>query len=243
WYLSSETFLEVARIAPAADFGQPIEAGRTYFLDFRPVSGLMIPYRIEKEYGIRFRSYDVDSVEVNPELTADTFSFPRPEAMADLPVRPGAWRVDVEWPTPRPGAPWAKTTTSAMIEELFHGALLEAELTFDQAGDIRRLRHTWSHDRFRNTYLETVFDNLTFRHTLLEGALTDGTLVTSTLDTGTVLDLGGQQLHLRQATSRTDTEGFQILQETSADGGETWQEALRLTFTPSTTATDEPEGR
>lgn len=236
WYLDKTTFLEVARIAPAADFGRPVETGRTYFLDFRPVEGLMLPHRIEKEYSIRFRSYDVETVEVNPELGPGAFSLPRSAAMAALAPLAGEWEVKIEWPT-RPGAPWAEATTTATVKEDFHGALLVADLSFERGGQPRRLRHTWSYDRFRELYLETVFDSFTLRHNLLEGTMDDGKLITSTLETGTVFDVGGGETHTRHTTSDIGPDGFEILRETTTDGGETWTENLRLTFSRPSGAT------
>lgn len=229
WYLDKETFLEVARIAPASDFGRPIETGRTYFMDFRPVEGLMLPHRIEKEYSTRFRSYDLATVEVNPPLEAESFQLPLSNAMAALAPLAGDWQVRMEWAT-RPGAPWGEAVTTASVEEAFHGGLLRMELSFVQAGQPRKIFHTWSYDRFREVYLETAFDSFSFRHSLMEGTMEDGRLVTSSIDSGTFLETRGQKIHTRRTTSGIGPDGFEVLREISTDGGESWQENLRMTF-------------
>lgn len=229
WYLDKNTFLEVARIAPAADFGRPIENGRTYFLDFRPVEGLMIPHRIEKEFGTRFRSYDLETVEINPDLDSASFRLPRSSAMAALAPLAGNWNVQVEWER-RPGAPWGEAATAAEIEEAFHGALLRTEFSYVRDGQPLTVARTWSYDRFRELYLETSFDNFSFRQNLLEGTMEDGKLVTTSLEPGTFLGIGGQEIHTRQTTHEIGAGGFEILQEVSTDGGETWRENLRMTF-------------
>ena len=190
---------------------------------------MVLPHRIEKEFSTRFRSYDIDSVEVNPDVDAEGFRLPRSSAMEALAPLAGEWEVQVEWAT-RPGAPWGEAITSATVEETFHGGLLQTELSFVHGGQPRAVFHTWSYDRFRKLYLETSFDSFSFRHNLMEGTLEKGRLVTSSIDSGTFLEAGGQQIHTRQTTSDMSSDGFKILREISTDGGESWQENLRLTF-------------
>lgn len=76
WYLDVKTFLEVARFARTTDLGQEMD-GWTYFSDFRPVEGLVIPHRLDREHGIRHEAFDLEKVQINPEI--DPARFRKPE--------------------------------------------------------------------------------------------------------------------------------------------------------------------
>ena len=49
---------------------------RAYFSDFRTVDGLVIPHRIEREYGARHTVTKVEKVRLNPELEDGVFAMP-----------------------------------------------------------------------------------------------------------------------------------------------------------------------
>jgi hypothetical protein len=49
---------------------------RAYFSDFRTVEGLVIPHRIEKEYGARQTVTKVERIRVNPEMEDRVFAIP-----------------------------------------------------------------------------------------------------------------------------------------------------------------------
>lgn len=230
WYVSAETFLEFARIAPTEDFGRPIETGRTYFMDFREVEGLLIPHRIEKEYGIRHRVYDVTEVELNPEIPEQRFRFELSPAMAALAPMAGTFDVKLEW-LRRPGRPWGAGTAEAVIEKDFHGALLTSDLSVVQDGQTQDLRFTWSWDRYRKLYLVTFFDGFTFRQDLLQGTMRDGALTVSDEATGTARVEGDREVLTRLTFQEIAEEGFKMVGETSRDGGTTWTEDQRWTFT------------
>lgn len=80
WHLDPKSFLEIAIDAKTFDFSQRREemAERSFFSDFRLLEGLVIPHRIEKEYGARHTVLAVDRVQLNPPLTAGEFSAPSP---------------------------------------------------------------------------------------------------------------------------------------------------------------------
>ncbi len=234
WYVSTETFLEVARVALGADFGSPVDEARTYFFDFRKVGGLVIPHRIEKEYSIRHRLWEVAKVEIDPAIPAERFRFERSAAMQALAGLVGDWTVKIE-SRPFPRAPWSETATTATITEAFFGALLETTFSFDGGGRQQVVRNTWTHDRANGTYLETVFDNQSFTPDLLRGQLADGKLVVSNLETGTAAVAGGQTFHSRVTTSELQPDSFKRTIESSSDGGATWNETQRFTFTRKAT--------
>ncbi|MFP5284314.1 MAG: PQQ-binding-like beta-propeller repeat protein [Thermoanaerobaculia bacterium] len=80
WHLDPRTYLEVAVDSKVFDYSQlPQEMQeRAYLSDFRTVDGLVIPYRIEKEYGARHTVTRVEKVRVNPEVEDRVFAMPVP---------------------------------------------------------------------------------------------------------------------------------------------------------------------
>ncbi len=230
WYLSSKTFLEFARVAPAADFGTLIEEGRTYYLDFRSVDGLMIPHHVEREYGARLRIFEIETVTLNPNLGEGFSEIELPGAMADLASLAGDWNVKVETRS-HPRSPWLETTTSSTIEAKFHGALLEETLRYDLGGRVQETFHLRSYDRSMEVVSETFFDNSTLHRNVLQGQLADGQLAVTNLETATALGSGEDLTHDRHTTYEILPDSFKIRGETSTNGGKKWTENLRLTYT------------
>ncbi len=78
WHLDPRTYLEVAVDSKVFDYSQlPQEMQeRAYFSDFRTVEGLVIPHRIEKEYGARHTVTKVEKIRVNPEVEDGVFAMP-----------------------------------------------------------------------------------------------------------------------------------------------------------------------
>lgn len=78
WHLDPRTYLEVAVDSKVFDYSQlPQEMQeRAYFSDFRTVDGLVIPHRIEREYGARHTVTKVEKIRVNPELEDKVFAMP-----------------------------------------------------------------------------------------------------------------------------------------------------------------------
>ncbi|HEX7181309.1 MAG TPA: PQQ-binding-like beta-propeller repeat protein [Thermoanaerobaculia bacterium] len=78
WHLGPRTYLEVAVDSKVFDYSQlPQEMQeRAYFSDFRTVDGLVIPHRIEKEYGARHTVTVVEKIRVNPEVEDGVFAMP-----------------------------------------------------------------------------------------------------------------------------------------------------------------------
>jgi outer membrane protein assembly factor BamB len=85
WHLDPRTYLEVAVDSKVFDYSQmPQEMQeRAYFSDFRTVGGLVIPHRIEKEYGARQTVTKIEKIRVNPEVEDGVFAMPaRPTGTA-----------------------------------------------------------------------------------------------------------------------------------------------------------------
>jgi hypothetical protein len=78
WHLDPRTYLEVAVDSKVFDYSQTSEAmqERAWFSDFRTVDGLVIPHRIEREYGARHTVTKVERIRVNPEVEDGVFAMP-----------------------------------------------------------------------------------------------------------------------------------------------------------------------
>jgi outer membrane protein assembly factor BamB len=78
WHLDPRTYLEVAVDSKVFDYSQlPQEMQeRAYFSDFRTVDGLVIPHRVEKEYGARHTLTVAEKVRVNPGVADGVFAMP-----------------------------------------------------------------------------------------------------------------------------------------------------------------------
>ena len=78
WHLDPRTYLEIAVDSKVFDYSQlPQEMQeRAWFSDFRTVDGLVIPHRIEKEYGARHTVTRVERIRVNPEVEDGVFAMP-----------------------------------------------------------------------------------------------------------------------------------------------------------------------
>ena len=82
WHLDPRTYLEIAVDSRVFDGSQVVQEmqERAYFSDFRTVEGLVIPHRIEKEYGARHTVTEVERIRVNPELEDGVFAMPATSA-------------------------------------------------------------------------------------------------------------------------------------------------------------------
>jgi outer membrane protein assembly factor BamB len=78
WHLDPETGLEltVDDIVVDATQGPGSFNRRTFFGDFRPVEGLVLPHRVSMEFGARLEEIEVERVEVLPELPAAAVARP-----------------------------------------------------------------------------------------------------------------------------------------------------------------------
>ncbi len=80
WYLDAETSLEVAVDSQVNDYTQsavPMRQ-RVFFDDFREVGGLVIPFRIDYEFGHRLESMMVEQAFVDSTIDPATFRLETP---------------------------------------------------------------------------------------------------------------------------------------------------------------------
>lgn len=76
WFLDTQTFLEAAQILHVDDGETKLEFP-TYFLDHKPVDGVMIPHRIENEIDEDLRTLLIRKVEFNVPLDDALFRMPQ----------------------------------------------------------------------------------------------------------------------------------------------------------------------
>ena len=230
WFLDAESHLEAGKLGPAHDFGHPAEA-RTWFDDFRPVAGVMIPHVVESEYFIRHRKLVIEAVEANPELPADLFAMPPLAAMAKLAPMAGEWNVAVEF-KPFPRAPWQEQgATTATVVPIHGGAALQEEIETSVAGRTTRALVTWSWDRFAERYRVTVLDDYTSHLNVFEGTPgEDGQLAVTNAATGTRRVSEGEPVTERIVLSVPAADGFTVEYQSTPDGGETWVGSVRLSY-------------
>jgi outer membrane protein assembly factor BamB len=87
WHLDPKTGLEVAVDSKLMDYTQPVSemTQRAYFSDFKTVDGLVIPHRIEKEYGARATLMVIEKVKLDPPLDDAVFAMPAAVPKAPAP--------------------------------------------------------------------------------------------------------------------------------------------------------------
>lgn len=75
WYISAETFLVAGMSGITYDFGIKNNLD-VFFSDYRDIDGVMLPFLVESEYGIRYRILEVDKIELNTTLESNVFVMP-----------------------------------------------------------------------------------------------------------------------------------------------------------------------
>ncbi|MGH9868974.1 MAG: DUF1579 family protein [Candidatus Polarisedimenticolia bacterium] len=183
WYLDPATGLEIARVATTSDFGEIVEK-RWYFSDFRKAGSLVLPHRIETEYGSRNEVLEVKEVRVNPAIDSARFTQPLPEGMDVLAGLAGDWNMTIETRA-FPRAPWQPHQASSVIKTRLANGLLEESYSHVDQGQAIDVLRTWSYDRFHKTYRVTQADSIAFQQIVLQGEMKEGRLVLSNETTGT----------------------------------------------------------
>jgi outer membrane lipoprotein-sorting protein len=77
WFINAETFLVVSMTGYTYDFGKKCKL-ETFFSDYRKVEGLILPFLIESEYSTRYRTWEVDKIELNTTFKSMVFEMPDP---------------------------------------------------------------------------------------------------------------------------------------------------------------------
>ncbi len=191
WYLDTDSFLPVARVATGAYWRMPMEE-RTFFSDFREIDGILLPHHLEIETGNLFRTMDIEDVQVNREIDPEIFSMPLPGDMAALQGLIGEWHVKTR-SRENAQSPWEQSEGTSIISAEFGGSLLEENLSYVASTAFPlSLKRTFSYDRFRQTFRVAVFDNFTSHLNILEGELKDGQLIVSNQGTNTPWSVYGK---------------------------------------------------
>ncbi len=79
WYLDAKTGLELKRESTTFDvFSGAIEMPmETYYMDFREVEGVQIPFREERHFGTRYQVFLIDAARINPTIDPARFTAPK----------------------------------------------------------------------------------------------------------------------------------------------------------------------
>ena len=227
WYFDPTSYLEVARESEGSDFGSP-NPQRTFFDDFREVGGVKIPFFTETQWYTRDRIFEVEDIEINPDLDDSLFAFPLPPGMDKLSSLAGEWHVKVE-ERQSPRAPWSESARRATIHSLARGAQLQEIYT---AKDGTEVVWSLSYDQFRDKYRLTQLDDFTSHLDIQDGMFDeDGCLMLDNLETGSTWTAFGQTFNTRTSLADIDQNSFRLEQESSTDGGENWGLLTKFTYT------------
>jgi len=85
WHLNAQTYLEVAVDSKVHDYTQaegPIDQ-RAFYSDFREVDGIVLPFRVDLEFGARLEEMRVAKVTINPEIDPGKLKAPPPPPEAE----------------------------------------------------------------------------------------------------------------------------------------------------------------
>lgn len=78
WYIDAESFLEIGMTGDTYDFGMK-NSMEMFFGNYEDVDGLKFPFLIESEYGTRYRSTEIENIEINTEIDPSVFVMPESE--------------------------------------------------------------------------------------------------------------------------------------------------------------------
>jgi hypothetical protein len=212
------------------DFGQTLDKF-SFYSDFRAEGGLIMPHRIETEYGQRNETFVIEQVRTGFAVDEARFRMPPPPGMDLLLPMVGSWDVKVET-RPNARAPWEARQTTSTIEAALANGLLQERYSVQQSDgtQVDTLR-SWSYDLFRKVYRVVEADNYSFMQNVMEGASAEGKLIVDNLKSGTTLDVGGQSFNLRLVAYEITPEGFKLDAEVSRDAGKTWRTDTKYTYT------------
>jgi hypothetical protein len=229
WYLDPESFLEVARDSPGADFGQPVPE-RTYFDDFRQVGDVVIAHYVESEFYVRHRVMEVGAVELNVAIDDSRFALPIPAGMADLIPLAGAWKVKHE--EAADGRSWQEQDLEATITSRVKGAMIE--LRYETADGLE-IVSSLTYDRFRQHYRLATVNSFTTHLDIQQGSFDEaGRLTLSNVETGTSWTGFGRTLYQRTTILDITPDSFKIETEVSFDAGGSWLLNQKQTYTRPT---------
>ena len=77
WYIDAESFLVVGMTGDTYDFGIKVSL-ETFFSNYEDVDGLKFPFLVESEFGTRYRSMEIENIEINTEIEPSVFVIPDP---------------------------------------------------------------------------------------------------------------------------------------------------------------------
>lgn len=227
WYLDPKTYLEIGRESPGSDFGRPVPL-RTFYDDFRVVSGVRVPYLVESQWYTRERIFHVSDVKMNVEMDEAQFKMPPPPGMEPYQSMAGDWNVAVQQ-RGDPSAPFRDVKWDSKIQLLLGGAVVEERYTTARGNQVIR---SLTYDRFRKHYKVTEVNELSTFLDILDGNLDDQKrLIVSNMASGTSSSQFGQTIHGRLTIKDVTSDSFTIEEEASLDGGKEWFVTMKAAYT------------
>jgi hypothetical protein len=148
--------------------------------------------------------------------------------MAPLQPMAGEWKV-VFSRRQGEGAPWEDGERSSKIDRLLGGALLQEHYTSSEGIGVMR---TFSFDRYRKRYRITDMNDQQTYLDILDGDFDDQKrLVADDVSTGTSAEMYGLTIHGRITLYDVGPDSFKIEEDYSIDGGTTWINVTKATYT------------
>lgn len=233
WHLDANTFLETAVDATVFDLtqaGGPMNE-RAYPSDFRKVGGIVVPFKVEKEYLARYSLLEVEKLEVNQGWPAEKFRMPINAGMETLRPLAGEFEVKLELPPPRPNLPWQVIPAVAKITPHFDGAVLDETFEVDYGAGKQVTLRRWSWDRFDELYRILQNDDVTTHPNVFVGKLQNGKIEADDVATGSAGQQNGQDNLERFRLEVKGPDEIYVEGDNSADAGTTWTPAYKMTYT------------
>jgi len=227
WYLDAETYLEIKQESVWADFGFP-QMQETFFDDFRTVEGVVLPFFIDRSYGIRNRVFELENVKINPIIDRAVFEMPLSAAMHKLKIMAGEWSVLVET---RSRMGWRRVDSTSSVINFLNGCnLLQANIEYDNYFHNNNFI-SWSYNSNKQAYLMSVFNGFSSNCMLFLGNFTSDSLIFDNVN----VNIGSEELETKMfrkfILSGFSENSFLMERASSSDKGKTWMVHDKFYFT------------
>jgi len=227
WYLSKDSYLEYKRVSMWVDFTYASEA-ETYFEDFREVQGLIMPFYVEKSFSQRNRVLEIEKVELNIEVDEELFKMPPNAEMEQLNFLVGTWNTKVDAWSGRANRWYPVDETTSNIKKAGNNLLEEnIEYTMNFVMPIKML---YSFHEDSKTYRIARYNGFSSNLNMFSGQFNDTSFVLENTHIA-YGDSTSNQTSTRLLYQQIDANQFHLLIQNSIDGGKSWMDRLKLTYT------------
>lgn len=215
WYINADTYLEYKQESNWDDFGFATSQ-ETFFDDFRNVDNLILPFYIERSYGIRSRIIEIENIEINTKVKDNYFDFPVSEEMQKLADLKGNWAVVVKAPSAKG---WYVTdSVSTSIKQ--NKNMLQTNFTYDNYFRVTKT-FSWTYNTEIELYQLIVHNDFSSNTQVLQGDFVNDTLLCSNSNIGFNND--EPKVYRKVDLIRINDNHFILDQCKSQDKGTTWR--------------------